>query len=495
MLIIPFASKMTLKPLPWVTLCLIVINCFVLFFMQSGENEQYQKAVENYADSVLPELEIPAYARFLEEGGRIKEAKRLRKKDPKQIARSSFPILLQRDAAFIAQLHQLRWVTPEDHRFNDWKQAREKFESALSGIVTEEYSFKPDQPEIVDMFTHMFLHGGFDHLLGNMVFLFLLGFVVERLIGPFLYASIYIVGGLCAVASFAMVSAGSGTSLVGASGAIGGLMGIYVVLFGWRKIPFFYSVGFYFDYVKAPALLLLFAFLSKELYFHYYSDSNVAYMAHFGGIVAGAICGIVLTRLIPVPVDDMLAELERSEKKHIKPWQTEFDMAMGYVEKLQYKKAGDIFAVLCAKYPDEHILLYEWYKVERNSPSGENYHIAARRLMLRKGNQADSVQSLHAIYKEYMETAQPKPRIDRELAMSLVSSFSERGELEDAEKLLRLLLKNAPSDIKLASLVLLVARKLRMAKMEDRAVPYLRWVYKNADELSLRKQAQSLLKA
>ena len=495
MLIIPFASKMTLKPVPWVTIGLVLLNCFILMFVQSSDNEGYQKASDYYGDSILPSLEIPAFANFLEQEGRADEAARIRGTSPKKIANGGFPIMLQREAKFIWQLHQHQWITLEHARFEDWKVQRAEFEGYLSEIVTESYSFKPDTPEVVDMFAHMFLHGGFDHLLGNMVFLFLLGFVVERLIGPLLYGTVYIVGGLCAVASFALVSAGSGVSLVGASGAIGALMGIYVALFGWRKIPFFYSLGFYFDYVKAPAILLLVAFLAKELYFHFTSDNHVAYMAHFGGIVSGALCGFLLARFMTIPVDEMLAELEVDEQTHLKPWQAEFDMAMGHVEKLQFEKAGTIFAKLHGKYPDESEPLQEWYKVERNLPAGQNFHTAARKIMLLKPNGRSAAKQVHTVYDEYLKLAKPKPRMDRELVMRLASTFAERDFLMDAEKLVRMLLNKSPADAGLAPLVLLLARKLRYAKQEERAVPYLKWVVKHTADPALNKQAQSLLKA
>jgi len=495
-LIIPFASKMTFKPVPWVTIALVVINCFVLFFVQSGEDKGYDNAIRYYSKSVLPALEVPAFASFLDQEGRSAEAKQIRAVSPKKLAHSGFPIMLQREFKFIQQLRHDHWIKPDNPKYAQWKSERADFEGLLSKIVSEEYSFKPDAPEALDMFTSMFLHGSFDHLLGNMIFLVLLGFVVERLIGPFFYAMIYLVGGLCAVAAFVLVTpAGSGTSVVGASGAISALMGTYVVLFGWRKIPFFYSLGFYFDYVKAPALLLLLAFLAKELYFHFTGDNQIAYMAHFGGILSGALLGFILTRIRTVPVDDMLAELEKSEQSHIRPWQTQFDQAMAFVEKLKFDKAGAAFARLCEQYPDEPSLQQEWYKVERNRPDGQNFHAAARKIMMRKPNSPSAARELHEVYNEYIQLAQPRPRFDRALILALALTFAERGFLEDAEKLVRLLIKKSTDAGELVPLVLTLARRLRHTSQTEKAVPYLKWVANQAEQPGLAKQAQALLKA
>ncbi|MDZ7748084.1 MAG: rhomboid family intramembrane serine protease [Halofilum sp. (in: g-proteobacteria)] len=81
--------------------------------------------------------------------------------------------------------------------------------------------------------------------------------------------------------------------LVGASGAVAGLMGLCGVLYGRRPIRFFYFIGVYADYVKAPALVLLGLWLGKEVFqFLRYSElSNVAYTAHIGGLLTGAAAG------------------------------------------------------------------------------------------------------------------------------------------------------------------------------------------------------------
>jgi len=124
MLIIPFASKMTLKPVPWMTIALVVINCFILFAIQSGDDEKYEEAVTYYGESVLPQLEVPAFAAFLAQEGRVDEAESLRRTPPEQLGRSFFPVMLQRETKFISQLHLNKWITPEHPQFEEWRSQR-----------------------------------------------------------------------------------------------------------------------------------------------------------------------------------------------------------------------------------------------------------------------------------------------------------------------------------------------------------------------------------
>ena len=88
-------------------------------------------------------------------------------------------------------------------------------------------------------FVSAFMHGGFGHLFGNMLVLFLVGFLVESVIGKGLYAFAYFVAIFGSALMYSVTS--PGTSCLGASGAIAGVMGLYSVIFGFRKIDFFYS--------------------------------------------------------------------------------------------------------------------------------------------------------------------------------------------------------------------------------------------------------------
>ncbi len=106
-------------------------------------------------------------------------------------------------------------------------------------VVSDRYGFKPGDFSVVTAFTHMFLHGGFGHLLGNMVFLWLVGCVLEMGCGRAVYLVIYFVGGLGAVGLFFVLNLHSIHPLVGASGAVSAVIGAYLMLYWTRKIMVF----------------------------------------------------------------------------------------------------------------------------------------------------------------------------------------------------------------------------------------------------------------
>jgi membrane associated rhomboid family serine protease len=137
--------------------------------------------------------------------------------------------------------------------------------------------------------TSMFLHAGLLHLGGNMLFLWVFGNNVEDELGPLPYAAFYLAGGVVATVAHVMVDAGSTIPVVGASGAVAGVMGANHVWLPRAPILTFLPPFFVFDITAR--WLLLFWFV---LQFFTGPDTGVAWAAHVGGFVFGAVIGVGL---------------------------------------------------------------------------------------------------------------------------------------------------------------------------------------------------------
>jgi membrane associated rhomboid family serine protease len=150
--------------------------------------------------------------------------------------------------------------------------------------------------DVLSILTSMFLHGGIAHLIGNMVFLFVFGDNIEDRFGHIKYLLIYIVWGATAaiIHSIFAVSAGGGTiPAVGASGAISGVMGAYLVMFPRSKI-FTVIVAFFITTVRIPALAYIpFWFILQVIFGLIDPFGGVAYVAHIGGFVVGVGTGYI----------------------------------------------------------------------------------------------------------------------------------------------------------------------------------------------------------
>ncbi|HXH71263.1 MAG TPA: rhomboid family intramembrane serine protease, partial [Mariprofundaceae bacterium] len=306
MLIVPFAKKMNWKKPPVVTIALVLVNVLVFSFWQAGDGKRYEAAMHQYLHSSLPKIEFPRYEEFLRQHQQNDDADTLAEMRTDPHAYPAIVQHLQHDAPFLRAMANGEVVKKGEPDFERWREDRRDFEEKFDKIVSEAHTFKPAFPEISDAFTHMFMHGGVMHLVGNMVFLLIVGLVVERLLGSGLYLIAYLTGGLIALAFFTAGNSDSAVPLLGASGAIAGMMGMYAAFFGKRRIPFFYSLGFYFDTVRAPAWVLLIAWMGNEAYQLLTDDtSNVAYLAHFGGLLGGGLMGYLATHFQLVDAEEL----------------------------------------------------------------------------------------------------------------------------------------------------------------------------------------------
>lgn len=145
-------------------------------------------------------------------------------------------------------------------------------------------------PAAATLFTSMFLHGGWLHVAGNMLYLWIFGNNVEDATGRFRYIIFYLICGLFAAVAHAFVNRSSLTPLIGASGAVSGVLGAYVLLYPRARVVTLVMFGFYLRTVKVPALIVLgFWFVLQFLnaLISGNSGGGVAWYAHIAGFLAG----------------------------------------------------------------------------------------------------------------------------------------------------------------------------------------------------------------
>lgn len=156
----------------------------------------------------------------------------------------------------------------------------------------------------LSVFTAMFLHGGWLHLLGNMLFLLIFGNNVEDRMGHVRFALFYVVCGYAASYGFALVNSGSTDTLIGASGAIAGVLGAYLVLYPkarvWVLVPFLVFLP-----LRLPAWLVLGFWFGLQAFYSagdgVSEAGTVAYAAHLVGFVVGMLLAWPLKRGTPPP--------------------------------------------------------------------------------------------------------------------------------------------------------------------------------------------------
>jgi len=142
------------------------------------------------------------------------------------------------------------------------------------------------------LFTSMFLHGGFMHLAGNMLFLYIFGDNLEDILGHLKYLGFYLLSGLAAAAAQIGADPSSFVPMIGASGAVAGVMGGYLLLFPRAKVDILIIFVVFFRIFPIPAWIMLGLWFAMQLFsgFSIPGDGGgVAYWAHAGGFIAGVV--------------------------------------------------------------------------------------------------------------------------------------------------------------------------------------------------------------
>ena len=156
-----------------------------------------------------------------------------------------------------------------------------------------DHGFRPGAPAIADLFTAMFLHAGLLHLVGNMLYLWVYGDNVEHRVGPVMFLVWYLATGVAATLFFTLFAGHTQVPLVGASGAVSGVLGFYFVWFPGHTVRVFaflfpFYVGSFF--LNARIVLGLYLVVDNLLPFLIApAGSPVAHGAHIGGFLAGVL--------------------------------------------------------------------------------------------------------------------------------------------------------------------------------------------------------------
>ena len=187
--------------------------------------------------------------------------------------------------------------------FETWGAVPSRISAALAGTGD------PGQAA-TGVLASLFLHGGWYHLIGNMLFLWIFGNNIEDRLGRLPYLVFYIAGGVAAALAQVWIEPSSDIPLVGASGAIAATLGAYLVLYPRARILTLVFLLFFYQLIEVPAVIILAFWFLLQLVDGVASlgaetaQGGVAFFAHIGGFVAGAIVGVLVrltTRHPPRP--------------------------------------------------------------------------------------------------------------------------------------------------------------------------------------------------
>lgn len=277
---------------PVVTFALIGLNVLVFLGTHWKIQEQEPERIEVKMHVLVlaathPELKMPDdVEKFVEE---------VKKQAPEAAWNQLTSTKRKPEGAWDAQVRDVE--APEELQA-EMDKLSARFTEVLNNSILENYAFVPAHPKPISYLTSMFLHIGWLHLIGNMWFLWLAGFILEDRWGRVIYPIFYLLAGIAASLVHTIANPASLGAALGASGAVAALMGGFLVRFPKLKIHMLWYMLIFRIRFKAPAYWLLPLWLLMEVFYGslFGQASGVAHWAHVGGFVFGALAALVISR-------------------------------------------------------------------------------------------------------------------------------------------------------------------------------------------------------
>jgi len=270
-MILPIGNTGAIRRLPYISLMLIIINTVIFFAMQPmimRDNDIVYQNYSEYLNLVALNMEIKGMDSF--------------------------------DSETLLKEFENPTIIEGDSLYDELKFAKEKFDESNRNHAFSKFGVSKSNLSIQTLFTSMFIHSDIFHLISNLWFLFLLGFNVEDIYGRINYLIFYILSGI--ISSFIFVASTSQypqISLIGASGAISGVMGAFFVKLYKTKIKFFYFLfpirPFFGTFFIYAGFFLPMWFFQQIYESASNSSSGIAFIAHIGGFLFGAIISVILS--------------------------------------------------------------------------------------------------------------------------------------------------------------------------------------------------------
>ncbi len=268
MILIPIGHEdQRVTRLPWVTILLVAANVAV-FLLTHAVAERQSAAIRQQIREVVSFAQEHPYLRL-----------------PSGLTRKGQPLHPSPDLP-------AETVAEQQAKLDSlWNQVQQ----ISSGSVYRTYGYIPAHPSLFTLFTSMFVHGGWLHLIGNMLFLWLAGASLEDRWGRVLYPILYLLSGVVATLIHAGMAPTGALPVIGASGAIAGLMGAFLIRLATTRIRFFYWVYFFRGTFQAPAYIVLPLWLLQQFTMVWRGQAGgVAVWAHIGGFALGIAAALLI---------------------------------------------------------------------------------------------------------------------------------------------------------------------------------------------------------
>ena len=435
MIIVPTEKQFTWRYPPLVLFALVALNLLCFFLYQARDNDKWLEVNALYQQMDFFEREWPIFVNYLQHTGELDLLQEYR---DLYLAKNYQPIqvdMLQRQD-FYHYLQQESGKFFYQDFYIHWSEQRPRIQQMVHSVSYLSHGLIAADFRLAALISYQFLHGDLMHLLGNMFFLIVCGFAVEAAIGHWRFLLFYLLSGCAGGMAQVALDWYSNVPLVGASSAISGVMAMYLAIFRFKRIEFFYWFLFLVGYFRAPALLVLVFYIAMELHNYYQDpDSGIAFMAHAGGFMAGALLIAVAWLLNRSMLNTTYIDNDSS----LEPYQQELAVIYEAIEKFHFESALRLTEQLIAERGLDFelaLLRFNLLKIARGEPF---INAAIQLLKLQPVNDGQLIR----LSKVWRDAPEVHERLSEQQALILGQEFSALENPQVSEQIFKLLQSRA----------------------------------------------------
>lgn len=479
------------QKLPWGTALLILLQLLFFFTVQLDNNRYRQTAIDYYFDSHLYQTEFPLYIRYLQ----------------KYMANDVFYQRLENISSGSMSNIEMYWLIHYDPFFQNildtkampentlyyvnWEQKRNAYKQLIKKDIVQTYSFKSINPEFLGVIVSLFSTENYIQFIVNILFLVILGLLLEATIGIRWLMVGYFVGGLLMISFYCLVAPISLIPISANSGAIMSLLGLLTVLYGAKKEKIYYYNGKNISSVYVAC----FIFLPFWMVIQYalYSErmiSAINIYTQLAPLLGGMLIGLYLRKTVGknISIEDEIPGTDDLKER--------FELAAKEIADLHYESAKTILYQLLDEYPNNKDVCLAIFNIVKTKPSSKEYHEIVNKIFSINEMSNTTTAMINLVFNDYIKKALPSIQLDTTVYLSLLQRFRKSGYFEDANKILNVL-NQSNQEGKLSETLakeqLLLARSYSMKGNATEADGLIKTLMSRYPETEAAKQVESML--
>jgi len=423
-MIIPISHESNkVRRLPWVSF-FIMAACLVIHILISVEISNTAEELESTAKELLNYYIQHPYLTLNPETKKLLFGEKENEEVEKMLAsyrrRESRKIhLFQED---------------EQHKLD---QLSLKLKNILDDVPYRKYGLIPAKKSFIGLVTYMFIHGGWMHLIGNLLLLYLTGPFIEDVWGRPIFTAFYVIAGIFSGFMFSLYYPNFTGPLIGASGAVAGLMGAFLIRYWKTKIKFFFFFFIIHGTFKAPAWVMLPIWLALEIFSANAIDSvnaeggGVAHWAHIWGFILGVVVAAGINRL---QIEEKFVHAKIEAQVHfVDEGYKAFEEATQKRDEGKLDEAYALLLVAARKNPmDKDVVEGLWNQGKELGKEKEAAEFYVR--MIEREIRQDLMDVAFEHFTDLKEKV-PQASISTTCKFTLMTYLTERQDYRDAKKL------------------------------------------------------------